>query len=69
MEKSWQIDGAYATYRMTIGIDPPEGEDAMELVAWKESDLDSVVRHFQDCAMLWDMWEERERMPASRERP
>ncbi len=62
MERTWEISGLYATWRMSITVAPAEDEETLELVVWKEKDLESLVGHFQDSAQLWEMYEERERV-------
>jgi hypothetical protein len=66
MERTWEIQGLYARWRMTITVDPPEDGRQVDLMCWRESDLDNLAGHFQDAAMLWEMYEVHERTNARR---
>lgn len=56
MQRSWEIGGAYATWRMTIDV-----EDAVDRPHWRESDLESLAAHFQEVVFLCEMSEQLER--------
>ncbi|GAB3496057.1 hypothetical protein [Amycolatopsis cihanbeyliensis] len=45
--QSWSISGCYATWRLTIAIDPPEYEDGdPDTLDWPEEKIRPLVDHF-----------------------
>lgn len=63
MQRSWEFPGGYATWRMTITLDPPEGGDNVDLKCWdwSEQKLAALIGHFEDSAALWELLEAAER--------
>ncbi|MFD9896106.1 hypothetical protein [Amycolatopsis sp. NPDC059027] len=46
MEQSWTINGAYATWRMTVVIGAPEDGAGPNVPKWPSEKLAGVVGHF-----------------------
>ncbi len=45
--QSWSISGCYATWKLTISIEPPEDEDWVpDTLDWPEDKIRPLVDHF-----------------------
>lgn len=61
MQRSWEISGAYANWKMTVDVDAPDELDQTDLRHWRESDLDSLAAHFHEAVYLFEANEQCER--------
>lgn len=53
MEMTWMVRGAYANWRMTVTILPPDDVDCDECVEdWRTEPLTRVYAHFADVVNL-----------------
>lgn len=64
MELSWTVRGAYANWRMTMTVEPPDAEDSEGTPAyvdnWPTDSLARVYSHFTDTVNLLEVTRELE---------
>lgn len=61
MERRWKINGAYATWTLTVHADPPETDDEDEAIpderlveGCKEARFTGLVSHFHEVINNWE---------------
>jgi hypothetical protein len=66
MEMTWQINGAYANWTLTVNIGPPDNDVNEYRDDWRKEPLERLHLHFVDVVNLLEIGRQLANTPGNR---